>query len=114
VVFTNELRPRAGRHRRTVEPVETSVRGGATLGAGTVVLGGVTIGHYGFTAAGSVITSDVADHALAIGSPAHQQGWVCRCGARLQGLTCPVCSTVHDMQLDAPGLRVVNDTSGGL
>jgi hypothetical protein len=61
-----------------------------------------------------VITSDVADHALAIGCPAHQQCWVCRCGVRLEGLTCPACGNVHDMQLDAPGLRVVNETTDGL
>jgi len=35
-------------------------------------------------AAGSVVTRDVADHALVVGSPARQVGWVGRSGVRLE------------------------------
>jgi UDP-2-acetamido-3-amino-2,3-dideoxy-glucuronate N-acetyltransferase len=34
--------------------------------------------------AGAVVTRDVKDHALVIGSPARQVGWMCQCGERLR------------------------------
>jgi acetyltransferase-like isoleucine patch superfamily enzyme len=111
VVFTNDLRPRAAIRRGRGELLATLVRWGATLGAGTVVVCGVTIGPFAFCAAGSVVTHDVPAHALVAGNPARQRGWVCRCGERLDRLTCPRCGTVHDMEPDGPGLRALG--SGG-
>jgi UDP-2-acetamido-3-amino-2,3-dideoxy-glucuronate N-acetyltransferase len=32
---------------------------------------------------GSVVTKDVADHALVLGNPARFVGWVCSCGERV-------------------------------
>jgi acetyltransferase-like isoleucine patch superfamily enzyme len=111
VVFTNDLRPRAEIRRGPDELLPTLVRNGATLGAGTVVVCGVTIGPYAFCAAGTVVTRDVPAHALFAGNPARQKGWVCRCGERLDRLTCPRCGTVHDMELDGPGLRALGGGS---
>jgi UDP-2-acetamido-3-amino-2,3-dideoxy-glucuronate N-acetyltransferase len=34
-------------------------------------------------AAGAIVASDVAPHALVVGCPARQIGWVCACGRRL-------------------------------
>jgi UDP-2-acetamido-3-amino-2,3-dideoxy-glucuronate N-acetyltransferase len=107
VLFTNDLRPRAAIRRGPDELLGTHVRTGATLGAGTVVVCGITIGAHAFCAAGSVVTRDVAAHALVMGNPAAQKGWVCACGERLDRLTCRRCGTVHDMELDGPGLRAV-------
>jgi len=45
---------------------------------------GVTIGRYAFVGAGAVVTWDVPDHALVVGNPARQIGWVSRSGNRLQ------------------------------
>nr|WP_269458170.1 acyltransferase [Microlunatus soli] len=92
VTFTNDLRPRAFIKREGEALLGTWVHRGATLGARSTVVCGVTIGEYAFAGAGSVITRDVAAHAFVVGSPARQVGWVCICGARLaDDLVCRVC-----------------------
>jgi UDP-2-acetamido-3-amino-2,3-dideoxy-glucuronate N-acetyltransferase len=96
VVFTNDLRPRAAIKRSGAELQTTTVRTGASLGAGVVVVCGVEIGAYAFAAAGAVVTRDVAAHAFVAGNPARQKGWVCACGERLDdNLTCTACGTEH-------------------
>jgi UDP-2-acetamido-3-amino-2,3-dideoxy-glucuronate N-acetyltransferase len=88
-ILTNDRYPRAitptGELARaddwTVSPV--LIRTGASIGAGAVVVAGVTVGPYATIGAGAVVTRDVPDHALVAGSPAHRIGWVCACGARL-------------------------------
>lgn len=82
VVFTNVRFPRIGVDRRG-EFRPTRVCRGATLGANATVICGVTIGSYATVGAGSVVTGDVAPHALVMGVPARAVGWVCRCGERL-------------------------------
>lgn len=59
------------------------VRYGASIGAGAVVLPGVTIGTFAMVGAGAVVTRDVPDHGLVIGIPAKLEGYVCECGERL-------------------------------
>ena len=91
VVFTNDRRPRsprlglaAGRYAdasRWLEP--TCVGHGATLGAGAVLVAGVSVGAFAFVAAGAVVTRDVPPHALVAGNPARVVGRVCGCGARI-------------------------------
>jgi UDP-2-acetamido-3-amino-2,3-dideoxy-glucuronate N-acetyltransferase len=56
------------------------VRYGASIGAGATVLAGVEIGRFAMIAAGAVVTRSVPDHALLVGAPARQVGFVCRCG----------------------------------
>jgi UDP-2-acetamido-3-amino-2,3-dideoxy-glucuronate N-acetyltransferase len=79
-VFTNDLRPRS---RAPFTLGRTLVRSGATLGANCTVVCGLTVGRFAFVAAGAVVTKDVADHALVVGNPGRQVGWVCECGERL-------------------------------
>lgn len=74
-VFTNVVRPRAALRQRDAFRT-TRVKTGATIGANATVLPGVTIGRYAFVGAGAVVTHDVADHALVVGVPARQVGWV--------------------------------------
>ncbi|HEY9293781.1 MAG TPA: acyltransferase [Microlunatus sp.] len=92
VTFTNDLRPRAFIKRSGGMLQSTSVRRGATLGARSTVVCGVTVGEYAFTGAGAVVTKDVPAHALVVGNPARQVGWICTCGERLTAeLGCESC-----------------------
>lgn len=94
VTFTNDLHPRAFIKRDGDALLATLVRHGATLGARVTVVCGVTIGEYSFAGAGAVIAADVPAHALVVGIPARQVGWVCRCGERLTSdLVCPSCGS---------------------
>ncbi len=64
-----------------VEPV--LVRHGASIGAGAVVLPGVTIGPWAMVGAGSVVTANVPAQAIVRGNPARVVGWACVCGRPL-------------------------------
>lgn len=82
MVFTNVINPRSHVSRKD-EFRTTLVRKGASIGANTTILCGVTLGCYSFVGAGSVVTRDVPDYALVYGSPARPRGWMCRCGEKL-------------------------------
>ena len=81
VTFANDRFPRS---RRPVAPLRTHVGRGASIGAAAVILPGVNIGAYALVAAGALVTGDVPDHALAVGSPARVRGYVDRDGNPLQ------------------------------
>lgn len=83
VVFTNVLTPRAMLDRRA-EFLATRVGRGASIGANATIVAGVTLGPFCLIGAGSVVTHDVPAHALVIGVPARQIGWVSRSGDRLE------------------------------
>ena len=91
MVFTNIYNPRAEiRKMDQVRP--TLAKKGATLGANCTIVCGTIIGRYAFVGAGAVITKDVPDHALVVGSSARQIGWVCECGERLtEKMKCTFC-----------------------
>jgi len=82
-VFTNVYNPRAFIERKH-EFHPTLVRKGATIGANATMICGLTIGSYAMISAGAVVTKDVPDHALVMGVPATQVGWVCQCGTTLR------------------------------
>jgi UDP-2-acetamido-3-amino-2,3-dideoxy-glucuronate N-acetyltransferase len=96
MVFTNIYNPRAEISKMDqVRP--THVKKGATLGANCTIVCGCTVGQYAFVGAGAVVTKDVPDHALVVGNPAKQIGWMCQCGEKLgEALICPVCGTGYD------------------
>jgi UDP-2-acetamido-3-amino-2,3-dideoxy-glucuronate N-acetyltransferase len=106
VVFTNDRQPRSPRLGVSGERYDgeewlapTTVRRGATLAAGAVILPGLTVGEFAFVGAGAVVTRDVAAHALVLGNPARAVGWVCRCARRLDTGAdrgrCPDCGFVY-------------------
>ncbi len=82
MVFTNVVNPRSHVSRRD-EYKQTLVRRGASLGANSTIVCGITIGRYAFIGAGSVVTRDVPDFALIYGNPARTRGWMCACGVKL-------------------------------
>jgi UDP-2-acetamido-3-amino-2,3-dideoxy-glucuronate N-acetyltransferase len=101
MVFTNVINPRSHIVRKH-EYQQTLVKRGATLGANSTILCGVTIGQFAFVAAGAVVTQDVPDYALMMGVPGKQVGWMCQCGVRLSVGTAPVrcksCGSQYDLQ----------------
>jgi len=100
VIFTNDRYPRSSRiaaidvsysHKENWL-VPTTVRHGATIGAGTVVICGTIIGRYACVGAGAVVTHDVPDGRVVVGNPGRIVGWACICGVPLdERLTCPRC-----------------------
>ncbi|MFB6612110.1 acyltransferase [Agromyces sp. NPDC056379] len=89
VVFTNDEYPRAVNPDGTVKSADdwhavgVTVREGASIGARAVCIAPVTIGAWSLVAAGAVVTKDVPAHALVVGTPARQVGWVGRAGVPL-------------------------------
>jgi len=81
VTFTNDPYPRS--FNLDWEIVPTLVKKGASIGAGSVVICGVTISEYAMIGAGSVVTKNIPPHALAYGNPAKIRGFACRCGRKL-------------------------------
>jgi len=82
MVFTNVYNPRSAVVRKD-EYLDTVVRRGATLGANCTLICGVTVGRNAFVGAGAVVNKDVPDHALVVGVPARQVGWMSAHGEQL-------------------------------
>jgi len=82
VTFTNDLIPRS--FNTDWKILQTLVKEGSSIGAGTVIVCGVTIGEYALIGAGSVVTENIPPHALAYGNPARIRGFVCRCSRKLE------------------------------
>lgn len=71
VTFTNDKHPRAnGEWSRQ----ETRVKSYASIGAGSTITPGVQIGKNALIGAGSVVTKDIPDNAIAMGVPAKVVG----------------------------------------
>lgn len=100
MVFTNVINPRSHIIRKH-EYKRTLVKRGATLGANSTIVCGITIGEYAFIAAGAVVTRDVPDYALVMGVPAKQAGWMCQCGGRLGAaehiVRCDICGSEYEL-----------------
>ncbi|MBC7389935.1 MAG: N-acetyltransferase [Opitutaceae bacterium] len=81
-VFTNILNPRSAIPRKN-QYKKTYIKKGASIGANSTILCGITIGAYALIGAGSVITKDVKPYSLVIGNPGKQTGWVSEYGHKL-------------------------------
>ena len=93
-VFTNVKNPRSSVNRRA-EYLRTHVGRGATIGANATIVCGLSLGAYCFVGAGAVVTRNIPEFALVVGSPARQIGWMSRRGERLnfndEGMAeCPI------------------------
>ncbi len=69
VIFTNDKYPRVSGEWKLMP---TRVRKGASIGAGAVILPGVTIGENATIGAGAVVTRDVPDNAVVAGNPSRK------------------------------------------
>lgn len=79
VTFTTERYPRAiypdgGFRPRICE--ETKVKKGASIGANSTIVTGITLGEWCMIGAGSVVTRSIPPYALAYGNPAKLKGIV--------------------------------------
>ncbi|MGC2108141.1 MAG: acyltransferase [Candidatus Korobacteraceae bacterium] len=102
-VFTNDLNPRAEVKKGREQFLLTRVQEGASIGANATIVCGVTIGRYAFIGAGAVVIRDVPDHAMVVGNPARQIGFMCECGERLVDALVCVCG--NQFEQIASGLR---------
>jgi UDP-2-acetamido-3-amino-2,3-dideoxy-glucuronate N-acetyltransferase len=82
MVFTNVYNPRSLIERKH-EFRDTLVKKGATLGANSTVICGVTIGEFAFIGAGAVVNKDVPAFALMVGVAARQIGWMSVVGEQI-------------------------------
>ena len=109
VIFTNDKTPRAINPDGSLKSDADwdvgliYVSYGASVGAGAVILPNVRIGNFALVGAGSIVTRDVPEHALVVGNPARQIGFVCRCGAKLDrdsngGYLCPICNERYSFE----------------
>lgn len=103
VIFTNDMRPRAGNRHWEITP--TILETGCSLGAGSIVRCGLTVGAFAMVGAGAVVTKSVPPFSLAIGFPARIAGMICACGQTLvdpenmNGLVLDCCRTRLNEQL---------------
>jgi UDP-2-acetamido-3-amino-2,3-dideoxy-glucuronate N-acetyltransferase len=68
VTFTNDKFPRS---KKTPEKfLQTKVENGASIGAGSTILPGITIGSNSMVAAGTVVTRSIPPNSLVMGNPA--------------------------------------------
>jgi UDP-2-acetamido-3-amino-2,3-dideoxy-glucuronate N-acetyltransferase len=76
VTFINDRYPRAATAAGTLKTevdwtcLPTVVRKGASIGSGSTILGGITIGENAMVGAGSVVTHDVPPNVIVAGNPA--------------------------------------------
>ena len=68
VVFTDDKFPRV--ENKDYQALPPIVEDYASIGAGAVILPGITIGHHAMIGAGAVVTHDVEPYAVVVGNPA--------------------------------------------
>jgi len=85
MVFTNIKDPRS-KYPQVGEQyyIKTLVKEGASLGANSTIVCGITIGRFAFIGAGAVVTKDVPDFSLVVGNPARIKGWFSEAGKKLE------------------------------
>lgn len=67
VTFTNDKYPRA---KQAFDLQRTIIKKNASVGAASVILGGVSIGENAMIGAGSIVTKNIPDNELWVGNPA--------------------------------------------
>lgn len=90
VTFSNDKYPRSitpnGKLKNNTDWIleKTIVKYGASIGAGAVIVCGITIGKWALIGAGAVVTKNVPDFALVMGNPARICGWVSESGQKME------------------------------
>lgn len=90
VTFSNDKYPRSVNPDETLKSghdwvcVETKIKKGSSLGAGCVIVCGITVGEWSMVGAGAVVTKNVPANALVVGNPARIISWVSKSGKHLK------------------------------
>ncbi|HEY65963.1 MAG TPA: N-acetyltransferase [Caldilineae bacterium] len=108
--LTNDRYPRAitpdGRLKTDQDWEVSPIRvcRGASIGAGAILLAGITVGPFAVVGAGAVVTHDVPAQGLVVGNPARLAGYVCLCGRPLHDRgdeqVCPACGATYRLGAD--------------
>lgn len=110
-VFTNVHNPRAEVERKD-EFRLTHVEKGVTIGANATIVCGNRLGAYSLIGAGAVVTKEVKPHAVMVGNPAKQIGWVSHAGEKLgDDLICPRENRQYEIKNGNLSEIVKNDAS---
>jgi len=81
MTFTNDLNPRAWKFDFEVH--RTLIKKGASIGANSTILCGISIGEYALIGAGTVVCKNIPPYALVMGNPGQICGFVSKSGYRL-------------------------------
>lgn len=103
-ILTNDKNPRSVSPANELKSSEdwkkvgVEIFEGASIGSGAICIAPVKIGKWATIGAGAVVTKDVPDHALMVGNPARQIGWVGKSGLKLvtqdnKNFKCPILGT---------------------
>lgn len=79
--FVNDSYPKSKQYPDAFQ--KTILKKGCSIGANATIIGGLEIGENALIGAGSVVTKNVKAHALVMGNPAKQVGWVNEKGEKL-------------------------------
>ena len=96
VTFTNDFYPRSKQYPEKY--LNTIIKKGASIGANSTIVGGLTVGEYSMIGAGSVVTKNIGKNELWYGNPAVLRGYVCNCGYKLDlDLKCKKCNLQYKL-----------------
>lgn len=116
VTFTNDKFPRSKIYPENF--LRTVIKKGASLGANSTILPGITVGTNAMVGAGAVVTKSVPPNAIVVGNPAKIVGYVN--ASKAEDLTCVTdVNTAPVLQTSVRGvtlhtLPVVTDIRGSL
>lgn len=82
--FTNDRVPRAFNPDWKITP--TFIKDGASIGANSTLICGITVGEYAMVAAGSVVTRNVEPYTLVMGNPARPVARIDKAGNKVEEL----------------------------
>jgi len=116
VAFTNDPFPRS--KQRPAEYARTIVRKGASLGANSTILPGLTIGAHAMVGAGAVVTRTVPPHAIVVGNPARIVGYTSgEAESQAEAAAAPAPAVAGEILVPSVSLRklpIVDDLRGSL
>lgn len=93
VTFTNDFLPRSKKYPENF--LQTIIHKGASIGANSTIIGGISIGAYAMIGAGSVVTKNIPSQELWYGNPATFKSYVCKCGQKSnKTLICEKCKKI--------------------